>query len=205
MLVQVVQEVAQAVLAKRDAPLLGTFPLDGENAVFAVEIRKTQSAQFGDADARVVEHPQDGPVAHGGALGDGARFVGRRAGQQPPLELVGIDGLDQGFADLGEGHAVKGIARDQFAPHQPVEEGTGRTRVGLDGALGSRLAAAAGRCAQVGEPAVEFGRIDLRQYVIAPSCAAQTIPEACAIGKRGSMSTALSSCFIQVASPVVEQ
>ena len=81
--------------------------------------------------------------------------------QQPPLKLVGINGLDQRLADLGEGHPVKGIARNEFAAHQPVEEGASRAGVGLDRALGAGLAAAARCCAQVGEPAVEFGRIDV--------------------------------------------
>ncbi len=39
-LVQVVQEVAQTVIAERDAPFFGAFADDGEDAMLAVEIRK---------------------------------------------------------------------------------------------------------------------------------------------------------------------
>ena len=56
-------------------------------------------------------------------IGTFVRWVG--AGQQPPRKLIGIDSLDQCLADLGERHAVKGVACNEFAPHQPVEEGTG--------------------------------------------------------------------------------
>ena len=87
--------------------------------------------------------------------------MGWGAGQEQPCKLVGIDGLDQRLADLWEGHPVKGIARNEFAPHQPVEEGPGRAGIGLDRALGAGLAAAARCCAQVGKPAVEIGRIDV--------------------------------------------
>ena len=159
--VQVVQQVAQAVLTQRDAPHLGALALDREDAVLAVEVSQPETAEFGDADARVVEHPQDGPVAHGGALSHGSSLLGRSAGQQKTLELVGVDGLDQRLAHLGEGHAVERGARDALAAHQPVEEGPCRARIGLDGAFGSHLAAAGRRFAHVREPGVDVGGLDL--------------------------------------------
>jgi hypothetical protein len=39
-----------------------------------------------------------------------AGFMRWGASQQESLKLIGIDGLDQGLANPGEGHAVKGIA-----------------------------------------------------------------------------------------------
>ena len=74
--IQVVEQVAQAVASKRDAPLLGAFACQGEHAMLAVKVRDAQPAQLGDADACVVEQPQDRPVAHGGPFGDRAGFMG---------------------------------------------------------------------------------------------------------------------------------
>ncbi len=79
-LVQVVQQIAQAVLAQGDAPLLRPLARDGEDTAPAVEIGQAQTAQLRDADAGVVEHPQDGAVAHRGTLGDRSGFVGGGAG-----------------------------------------------------------------------------------------------------------------------------
>src|SRR5579859_1819409 len=69
--VQVVQQIAQAVLAERNTPLFGAFALDREEVVLAVEVREAQTAQFGDANAGVIKDPQDGPVAYCGAFSDG--------------------------------------------------------------------------------------------------------------------------------------
>lgn len=115
----------------------------------------------GDADAGIEQHPEDGPIAHRGAGGDGAGFVGRRTGEQEPLELVGIDGLDQRLADFGEGHAVEWVVRDGLAPHQPVAKGAHRARVGLDGALTADTAPSGGRFAHRGEPGADIGGVDL--------------------------------------------
>ena len=55
---------------------------------------------------------------------------------------------------------VKGILRQDLTPHQPVEEGTSRTRVGLDRTFGAHLAAAGRRFAHGGEPGIDVRRID---------------------------------------------
>src|SRR5690348_277822 len=62
-LVQVVQQVAQAVLPQGHAPLLRPLALEGEDAALAVEVGEAQPAQLRNADAGVVEDPQDGAVA----------------------------------------------------------------------------------------------------------------------------------------------
>ena len=160
-LIQVVEQIAQAVLAQGDPAFLRSFALHGEDTAPAVEVAEAQPAQFRDADAGVVEHPQDGSVAHRRALGDGAGLVGRGTGQQQPFELLGIDGLDERLAHFGEDHPVEGIGCEQAAMHQPVEEGTGRAGVGLDGALAAHLAPAARAGAQVGEPAADVGCVHL--------------------------------------------
>src|SRR6266705_1844257 len=66
----------------------------------------------------------------------------RGAGDQEALELLRLDGADERLTDFGKDHAVKGAALDGLAAHQPVEEGAGRTRVGLAGALTAYLATA---------------------------------------------------------------
>jgi len=161
LLVQIVQEVAQAVLAERDAPLLGAFPRDGEDAALAVEIRDAQPVQLGDTDAGVIEHPEDGPVAGGGAFGNGTRFVGRRAGDQKLLELLGLNGLDERLADFGKGDAVKGVVLEDFTADQPMEEGASGARIGLNGAFGARFAVAARALAHGSKPGVDIGGVDL--------------------------------------------
>src|ERR1700694_3138280 len=81
---QVVEQVAQTVLPKRAAPLLGAFAFHNDQAVFAVEITGAQPTQLGQADAGVVEYPEDGPVACWSAIGQGTdsprRGGGRRQG-----------------------------------------------------------------------------------------------------------------------------
>ena len=49
MAIKVVQEISQAVVAERDAPLLGAFTLDDEEAAFAVKITQArlQTLQVG--------------------------------------------------------------------------------------------------------------------------------------------------------------
>ena len=54
-----------------------SLALDREDAALAVEIRQAQTAELRDADAGVVEHPQNGPVAHRCALGDRSGFAGQ--------------------------------------------------------------------------------------------------------------------------------
>ena len=44
--------------------------------MLAVEVAEAQPAQFGDADAGVVEHPEDGAVARGSAVGNGPASLG---------------------------------------------------------------------------------------------------------------------------------
>jgi hypothetical protein len=139
LLIQVVQQIAQAVLAERDPAFFRPFAFDREHATLALEIREAQPAELRDADAGVVEHPQDGTVAHRRALDDRSGFIGRSAGEQQPLEFLGVDGLDERLADFGEHDAVERVAVEDFAMHQPVEESPRRAGIGLDGALTARL------------------------------------------------------------------
>jgi hypothetical protein len=159
--VQVVQQVARAVGAQRHAPLLGALAAHRDDPVLAVEVSQSEAAQFGDADAGVVEQPEDGAVAHGGAVGQRPGLVGRHAGHQELLELLRLDGLDERLADLGEDDLIKRVALDELAAHQPVEEGSHRAGVGLDGALGSGPAVLAGRLAHVREPGADVGGVHL--------------------------------------------
>ena len=159
--VQVVQEIAQAVLPQRDAPFFRPLALDREDTALAVKIRQAQPAQFRDADACVVEHPQDSAVAHRRPFGDRSGFVGRRAGHEELLEFLGVNGLDERLADFGEHHPVKGVALEHFAMYQPVEESTRRAGIGLDGTLATRLAAAPRARAHLGEPTADSRGVDL--------------------------------------------
>src|SRR6266487_2657509 len=116
--------MAQAVLTKRDAPLFGTFARDDYQAMLAGKIAGAQSKQLGQADAGVIEHPEDGPVAGCGAVCQGTNFSRRGTGDEQTLKLFWLDGPDEGLADLRKRHTIKGIALNRLAVHQPVEEGS---------------------------------------------------------------------------------
>lgn len=122
MMIQVIEQMALAVLAEGNPPFFGAFAPDGENPVFAVEAIASQAAELRHADARVIEHPEDRAIAHRGPFGDRTRFVGRSARPQQALKFLRGNGLDERLADLGEGHQVKGVALDQLAADQPVKE-----------------------------------------------------------------------------------
>ena len=150
--VEVVQEVAQAVVSEGDAPFLRAFPPYRDHSVPAVEVAEPQPAQLGHANASVVEQPEDGAVAHGCAIGHLPRLVGWCAGQQELFEFLGLDGLDERSSNLGEHDPIEGVAFDDLASHQPVKESTHRTGIGLDGAFGSGFAMLAIYLAHVGKP-----------------------------------------------------
>src|SRR5438876_585588 len=86
------------------------------------------------------------------ALPHWANFTRWSTGHQQAFKLLWLDGTDEGLPHFGEGHAIKGVALDGFAAHQPVEEGARRAGVGLDRALGAHLPAAGWRFTQVSEP-----------------------------------------------------
>ena len=107
--------------------------------MLAVKIAESQPTQFGDANACVVEHPEDGAVARSSAVGNWPRFVGWRTGEQEPFKFLGSMVWMSGLPTLGNDDPIKGVAFNHLPAHQPVEKGTGGAGIGLDGALGSRL------------------------------------------------------------------
>src|SRR5262249_4408753 len=131
--IQVVQKITQAVIAERDTPLFGAFALDQDECMLAIKIPCAQSTQLGETNTRIVEDPQDGAIPGGGTIGKGTDLSWRGTGQQKLLKLLRLDGADERPANLGKDHAVEGVASNDLAVHQPVEEGTRRTCVGLDG------------------------------------------------------------------------
>ena len=185
---------------ERDPAFFRPFALDREDAALAVEIREAQPAELRDADAGVVEHPEDGSVAHRGPFGDRSGFVGRGAGEQEPFEFLGVDGLDERLADFGEHDPVKGVALEHFAMHQPVEEGARGAGVGLDGALTTRLAAAPRARAHIGEPAADSGRVDLihQSDAVLPLQVRPQEPQGGAVPLQGLFAVVSSRVILQV-------
>src|SRR5690242_16608497 len=153
--------MTQTILSESDAPLFGPLAQHRDEAVLAVEVARTQPAQFRQADAGIVEHPQDGAIAGGSAVSQRADFPRRGTGDEQALELLRADRADEGLADLGEAHAVEGVAFYRLESHQPVEEGSRRASVGLDRALASHFPPAGRSLAQVGKPGRDVGGIHL--------------------------------------------
>ncbi len=79
--VQVVQHIAQAVIAQRDPSLFRPLSFHRDHRVLAVKLTQAQIAQLGDADAGVDQQPENRAIADRGAFGDRSRFVWGRAGQ----------------------------------------------------------------------------------------------------------------------------
>src|SRR6266566_7051810 len=73
--VQVVEQVALAGIAHGDAPLLGALAGDRQQPMFAVKIAHSQPTQLRDADARIVEQPENGAIARDCPLDKPARFA----------------------------------------------------------------------------------------------------------------------------------
>ncbi len=55
MAIKVVEQVAQAVVAQGNAPLLGTLALHNQETPFAVEITVTEITELGESNTRIVE------------------------------------------------------------------------------------------------------------------------------------------------------
>ena len=123
MAVKVVQKIAQAVVAERDASLLGAFALDDQEAAFAVKITQAQITQFAKPDAGIIEEPQDGAIPGSRTIDKWSDLAWGRAGEQEPFKLLRFNDPDERLAHLGEHDAVEGIALDDLAAHQPVKEG----------------------------------------------------------------------------------
>src|SRR5258706_3078466 len=128
--------------------------------MLAIEVGQLQTQEFGEADARIVEQPEDGAISGGGPVGKRPDFARRSTRQQEAFELLWLDGANEGLADLGKGDAIKRIAVDDLTAHEPVEKGACRTRVGLDGAFAADLAVNAWGLAQVNKPGVDIRRVD---------------------------------------------
>jgi len=181
--VEVIEQVAQAVLPEGNAALLGPLALDGDHPVLAVEIGEAQTAQLGDPDTRIEQHPEDGAIAHRGTGGDGTGFVGRRTGEEQPLKLFRADGADERLSHFGEDYPVEGVALYHLAAHQPVAKGAHRTRVGLDGAFTTNAAPSGGRFAHRREPGADIGGVDLGDQGDSPLFFQELLEEA----ERGAM------------------
>lgn len=92
MVIQIVQKITQAVVAERDASLLGTFPLDDQEAAFAVKITQTQITELAKPDAGIIEEPQDSAIPGGCTIGEWSNLAWRCAGQQELFKLLGLYG-----------------------------------------------------------------------------------------------------------------
>ena len=73
MAVQVVQEIAQAVVAERDASLLGAFAPDDDESTFAVKVTQPQITELAKPNAGIIEEPEDSAIPGGCAIGKLAR------------------------------------------------------------------------------------------------------------------------------------
>jgi len=81
MFVQVVGEIAQAVLSKSHPPLFGAFPQHRHDPVFAIKIAHPQIDEFRDADAGIIEEPEDSAVAYRSSLSKRTGLIGRGTGE----------------------------------------------------------------------------------------------------------------------------
>src|SRR6266568_128146 len=64
MFIEIIGEVAQTVLSKCHTSLLRSFPHHRHDPVFAIKIRLTQVDEFGDADAGIIQEPEDSAIAY---------------------------------------------------------------------------------------------------------------------------------------------
>ena len=157
--IQVVQEVAQAVLTRARyavpsslSPLPRSFHACGRNRRGAAhKTRKSgyrcRRAARGWRGCAKLARSASWP------------FSRWRAGEQELFEFFGLNGPDQRPADLGEHHPIKRVAFDDLLAHQPVEEGAHRTSVGLDRAFGSRPPMLPMGFAQVSKPGAYIGGV----------------------------------------------
>src|SRR5712691_4541716 len=81
MFVQVVGEITQTVLSKCHPSLLCSFPHHRHDAMFAIEIREAQVDEFRDADAGIIEEPENGAIADRCSLGIRTGLMGRSTGE----------------------------------------------------------------------------------------------------------------------------
>src|SRR5258708_9135986 len=93
MLSRIIEQIAKTVLPQSNPSFLGALPQYRDHAMLAVEITHAQIGQLRDTNTRVVQQPQNGPVAHGCSLGEGASLMRRGTGIQELFKLFGCDRL----------------------------------------------------------------------------------------------------------------
>lgn len=87
MLLHVGAHLTQALRTQREAARPGSLTSNSHRPMRAVHVCYSQRAQFREADPRVKEHPENGPVASGCSLGQWPAFSWRTAGQQQPVKV----------------------------------------------------------------------------------------------------------------------
>src|SRR5437667_8847768 len=100
MAIQVVQEIAQTVVAERDAPLLRAFTLDDQKAAFAIKITQAQIAELAKPYACIIEEPENGAIPGGCTIDKWPNLAWRSAGQQEPFKLLRLNDPNEWLAHL---------------------------------------------------------------------------------------------------------
>src|SRR5258708_35065694 len=124
--------------------------------MFAIQVVQAQIDEFRDTDASIVEQPKNGAVAHRCSFSKRTRLMGWSTGKQELFKLLAGNRLDKRLADFGKDHALKGIALESATTDQPVEEGTRRARIGLNGAFAAYFAMGCRSAAQVRKPGADI-------------------------------------------------